>query len=289
MTSVVCWLNNDVWYPGIWAVADSRVSSDAGSMSDSLPKLFAIPLNIYEGENKITRQSPQRMLNVGFGFAGSSLIGNSVKEVLALCLDNLSETAYYDKEGELVVPLRDRIPTIEEVAILAQKIAKKYLMHLGVCHPQSARCEIVVFGYCKVRNYNRVFLLKNSPESPGDISVEEKDIGNEGYVILGDRKQEVMDMIEAKNKKCSSEPYWEGRGPIMALQQIIRNSSVPTIGGCIQICVVTDFTARTMYLSDESNNSMPLLGFDLFTDLGALGGFSLDFSPCLSMNEKLLM
>ncbi|WLI46899.1 hypothetical protein PSH84_08510 [Pseudomonas beijingensis] len=288
MTSVVCWLNNDVWYPGIWAVSDSRVSSEAGSMTDSLPKLFAIPVNIYDGEGAIVRQNPKRILNIGFGFAGSTLIGAVVKDILTLCLDNLSETTYYDEKGIINIPLSERVPTLEEVALLAQKVAVKYLLNVGFCHPQNARCEIVLFGYCARKESNRAFLLKNSPEAPGSMSIEEKDINEGIYIVLGDRKEEVLAMIEAKNQKCFSEPYYEGRGPIVALQQIIRNSSAPTIGGYVQICVATKFAARTMYLSDDSSRICPLLGFDLHTDLGQLGGFSFDFSPSLSINEKLM-
>lgn len=288
MTSVVCWLNNDVWYPGIWAVSDSRVSSEAGSMTDSLPKLFAIPINIYDGEGATTRQNPKRILNIGFGFAGSTLIGTSVKDILTLCLDNLSETTYYDENGITNIPLSERIPTLEEVALLAQKIAEKYLLNVGFCHPQNARCEIVVFGYCARNGSNRAFLLKNSPEAPSYISIEEKTISEGTYIVLGDKKEEVLAMIEAKNQKCFSEPYYEERGPIVALQQIIRNSSAPTIGGYVQVCVTTKFTARTMYLSDDPNRICSLLGFDLHTDFGQLGGFSFDFSPSLSINEKLM-
>lgn len=288
MTSVVCWLNNDIWYPGIWAVSDSRVSSSAGSMTDSLPKLFAVPANVYEGDGKITRQNPTKILSVGFGFAGSTLIGVSVKDILALCLDNLSEIAYYDTKGVLDIPSKDRVPALDEVALLTKKIAEKYLLSMGFCHPQGAVCEIVVFGYCVRTESNRVFVIKNHPEAPSDLIIDEVPINEGVYVVLGDKREEVLEMIYAKNKVCISEPYCEGRGPIVALQQIIKNSSSPTIGGFVQICMTTRFTARTMYLSDDSSCILPLLGFDVIKDFGSLGGFSFDFSPSLSINKNLM-
>ncbi|WP_369959897.1 hypothetical protein [Pseudomonas benzenivorans] len=64
MTSIICWNNKgEEWYPGLWAVADSRVSSGAGIMTDSLQKLFVLPVNIYQGEAAITREHSHKILN----------------------------------------------------------------------------------------------------------------------------------------------------------------------------------------------------------------------------------
>lgn len=289
MTSIICWNNkNEDWYPGLWAVADSKVSSDAGTMTDSLQKLFVLPVNIYHGEAKVTREHSHKVLSICYGFAGSTLIGTSVKDILALCLDNLTEINYYSESGDISKPIEERIPSIEEIAKLTQKIAQKYLIAMGAYHPSNARCEIVIFGFCKKHNDSKIYVLKNSPEQPAKISFEEKNISGGEYVILGDRKEDVRKEIERKNTTCAKEKYWKGRTPIIALQQIIKNSSLATIGGHTQICIANRFVSRTMYISDFTGEKLLILGFDMFSDLGNLGGFSISFNPTMAIEERLI-
>jgi len=289
MTSIICWNNkSEDWYPGLWAVADSRVSNGTGTMTDSLQKLFVLPVNIYQGEATVTREHSHKILSVCYGFAGSTLIGTSVKDILALCLDNLTETSYYDENGDISMSIEDRIPSIEEIAKLTQKIAQKYLMAVGAYDPNRARCEIVIFGFCKKQNDTKLYILNNSPEQPAKISFEERSISSGEYVILGDRKEDVRKEIERKNITCAEEQYWKGRTPIIALQQIIRDSSLATIGGHAQICMATRFVSRTMYISDVACEKFLLLGFDMFADFGKLGGFSISFNPTLGIEERLI-
>lgn len=289
MTSIICWNNeSEDWYPGLWAAADSRVSSHAGTMTDSLQKLFVLPVNIYQGEAAVSRSHSHKILSVCYGFAGSTLIGTSVKDTLALCLDNLTEMNYYNKTGEVSLLLDERIPSIEEIAKLTQKIAQKFLIAMGSCHPNQARCEIIVFGFCKKHNDAKIFVLKNSPEQPEIISLEERDVSSGGYVILGDKKEDVLKEIERKNITCAKEKYWKSRTPILALQQIIKNSALATIGGHIQICMATRLVSRTSYILDVASESFLLLGFDMFTDFGNLGGFSISFNPTLAIERRLI-
>lgn len=289
MTSIICWNNRaEEWYPGLWAVADSRVSSDAGPMTDSMQKLFVLPVNLYREDSQLTREYSRRILNVCYGFAGSTLIGTSVKDILALCLDNLTELNFYDGDGEVFRSLGERMPSIEEIARLAQKITQKYLLAMGQCHPKSARCEIIIFGFCKKQNGTRAFVLKNTPEEPALVSFEEKDVSGSEYVVLGDKKEEVLRVAERKRVACAGERYWKGRAPILALQQIIKDSSLSSIGGYAQICMATSFASRTVYIADVAAYKFPLLGFDAFTDLGAVGGFSISLNPSLVIDERLI-
>ncbi|MBW1250979.1 hypothetical protein I7860_30400 [Pseudomonas tolaasii] len=289
MTSIICWNNqSEDWYPGLWAVADSRVSGQSGTMTDSLQKLFALPVNIYEGDSKFTGEFCQRILHVCYGFSGSTLIGTAVKDMLASCLDNLSEMAYYDENGDVHRSVEERMPSIEEIARLAQKIAQKYLIAVGFSYPDNARCEIVIFGFCKKSNDYKIFVLKNAPEHPADILIEEKNIAAGEYLILGDKVEVVREEIERKKITCAEYPYWKGRTPIVALQQIIKDSSLASVGGYAHLCIATRFCSRTMYISDSGPLSFQLLGFDMLSDFGMLGGYSVSMSPTLGTESRLI-
>ncbi|WP_123633067.1 hypothetical protein [Pseudomonas viridiflava] len=289
MTSIICWNNqSEDWYPGVWAVADSRVSGNTGTMTDNLQKLFTLPVNLYEGDSRYTMEHCQRILHVCYGFAGSTLIGTAVKDMLASCLDNLSEVAFYDEHGDVDRSAEERMPSIEEIAKLAQKIAQKYLFAVGFSYPDNARCEILIFGLCKKSKGYKIFVLKNAPEHPADIRIEEKHIASGEYLILGDKVEVVREEIERKNITCGEDPYWKGRTPILALQQIIKDSSLSSVGGYAHLCIASRFCSRTMYISDSGPQSFQLLGFDMLSDFGMLGGYCVSMSPTLGTESRLI-
>ena len=120
MASIICWNNaSEDWYPGVWAVADSRVSSSVELKADSVQRLFILPVNLYE--SLLTKENSKRILSVCYGFAGSTLIGNGVKDILSLCLDNLVEVIYYEREVEVARSIEERTPSFDEIAELAKK------------------------------------------------------------------------------------------------------------------------------------------------------------------------
>ncbi|WP_369959896.1 hypothetical protein [Pseudomonas benzenivorans] len=184
--------------------------------------------------------------------------------------------------------IEERTPSIEEIAKLTQKIAQKYLTALGSFDPIRACCEIVIFGFCKKHNDTKIYVLRNSPEQRAEVGFEEKKVADGEYVILGDRKEAVRKEIERKNITCAEDKYWKGRTPIVALQQIIKDSSLSTIGGHAQVCMATKFTSRTMYISDFTSEKFMLLGFDRLSDFGGLGGFSISFNPTLAIDDRLI-
>ncbi|MGG7597979.1 hypothetical protein ACQ4OD_13165 [Pseudomonas sp. WC1] len=289
MTSIICWKNAvDEWYPGVWAVADPRVPSHVGMMTDSLQKLFVLPVNLYQDESVFTREYSKRILNVCYGYVGSTLVGSGVKDILALCLDNLSEVEYCDVDGEVIKSIEERMPSLEEIAGLTKKITQKYLLALGELHPSSVRCEILIFGFCKRTYMEKAFLIKNSPQESAVVSLEELDFSDSEFFVLGDKKCDVLKEIERKRTFCAQFPRWLGRAPIFALQQIIKNSSLSSRGGFAQVCIATKVVSRTVYIADVDNSNFPLPGFDVFVELGAIGGFSISLNPSLTIDKRFI-
>ncbi|WP_313055511.1 hypothetical protein [Atlantibacter hermannii] len=290
MTSIICWLNTDEneFFPGLWAVSDSLVCSGAEPLTDALPKLFPLPVNSYDISDSILKQNPNNLLNIGYGFAGSTLIGTAVKDILTMCLDNLSEISHIRNGEEVELSIDKRMPSIEDIAFLTGRIAKKYIMSMGYYHPKNAKCEIVIFGYCKKNKAYKIFVIRNNPDHPDNIIVDEKNLEESPYVILGDKKNEVLGMIKTKNELCLSTRYQTGRGPIIALQQIIKNELSTTIGGHLQICIASRLKSLTMYTSVLSEEGyFPFLGFS-HEEIGLLGGFSINKGIGLKIFDDLL-
>lgn len=60
------------------------------------------------------------------------------------------------------------------------------------------------------------------------------------------KKDDVLKEIERKRAFCAQFPRWLGRAPIFALQQIIKNSSLSSIGGYAQVCPTITLIATAL-------------------------------------------
>ena len=80
MTAIACWINREE-HESIWVVSDSRITQQNSTLTDHCPKLFSIPVSVIR-KSDTYRIYPQKILELGFGFAGSTMIGINVKEML---------------------------------------------------------------------------------------------------------------------------------------------------------------------------------------------------------------
>ncbi|WP_156403734.1 MULTISPECIES: hypothetical protein [unclassified Massilia] len=270
MTSIVCWLNDDIFLKGLWAVADSRVTNAYGVLSDNVPKLFSIPLQYYM-DGDVFHERPVKILWPMFGFSGSTLIGLNVKEILSNYLGNLSPISYY---GGPLPTIEERTPTLFEIAELAKRIGEIYLRSVGQLSPGAAKCEFVLFGFCRRSGKFRVIKLFNTPEHPASITMEEHNLSGDDYVILGDRKNEVQARINEKRARFPRDSLNWGRSPILVMADILRSEGVSTIGGHMQIWAALEYKNHLLTISHMDNILPHHVGLSLFEDLGHVGGFT---------------
>lgn len=154
-------------------------------MTDNCPKLFRIDVKAF-AKHDYLKAYPIELLSLGLGFSGSTLIGTNLKEMLSTFLGSLNEVPFPDAPN---YPFEQRIPTLREIAELAKKIAERYIRSLGQYYPANARCEITLFGYCRKSRLLRAYKLFNSSGHPANIEIDEAEISNGKYLIIGDRKK----------------------------------------------------------------------------------------------------
>lgn len=274
MTSIICWRNQEE-SDSVWAVSDSRVTGRNGRMTDNCPKLFDIEVKAYLKDD-FHKTNPKILFSFGFGFAGSTLVGTNVKEMLSTFVSSLSELEFYDSP----IPFKDKIPSLYDLAKLTKSIVEKYISFLAVCYTDNIGCEFTIFGYCPKNRQYRVFKLYNSPDSPLNVEIEEADVSNGKYLILGDKKDEISRLIIENQERFveNSLNWW--RSPFIALASIIRGDKIYSIGGYLQFCVATPSRVRKFFLA--SDNEMKMVGFDLFAENAMLGGFLA--SPAVGMS-----
>ncbi|NYS62603.1 hypothetical protein [Vreelandella salicampi] len=248
-------------------------------MTDNCPKLFKINVTAFE-ESDYLKVRPIKLLSLGFGFSGSTLIGNNVKEMLSTFLGNLREAYFYDVPD---YPFDQRIPTLMQIAELAKKIGERYVMSLGRSYPTNARCEFSLFGYCDKSSSLKAYKLSNSPKKPTEINIEEANISNGSFLIIGDRKPEISDLIEEKRSQFEVKSLNWWRAPFITLANILCEENAATIGGYLQFCISSSIDTRMYFTSPSEGAGASLVGFDLLTEIGMIGGFLPDISVGMSM------
>lgn len=266
----MCWRNRGDFFEGVWAVSDSRVSGAGGVWTDNCPKLFSIHANCFNSTDDYSRSRPKRILSFGFGFAGSTLIGANVKEMLATVLGDLQELNYYDAPN---YPFEERIPTLADIAELARKLAEKYIQSIGIHYPTNAKCEMIIFGFCiKSKNF-KTFKISNSPETPASVSVDECPVGDSDFVVLGDQRAVIRDHVLSLREKFQIGSVNWRRAPITTLATVLREAEIDSIGGYLQLCAASHHDVRHLPVTVTGEGRWPFVGFDLYRDIGHIGGF----------------
>jgi hypothetical protein len=272
MTSIVCWASRDWFFEGVWSISDSRVTGNGGVLTDNCPKLFSIEANVVQSGDLFNEQ-PQRILSLGFGFAGGTLLGMNVKEMLSTILARLSPVSYYDEPN---YPFSKRIPTIEEIARLAARLAQRYVLSIGALVPLGARTEMVLFGYCVQTGRNRLFKISTAPASPTEVAVEECSLDEQSYVVIGDQPGEIRALIDEVRERFDVRSANWRRAPIIVMANLLRSGEINSIGGYMQLCVVMEREAKFLRMPLANDFSFPMVGFKLYEDIGQIGGFMVD-------------
>ena len=237
-------------------------------MTDNCPKLFAIEAKALL-LNNVLDLAPKTIFSFGFGFTGSTLVGTNVKEMLSIFVGNLKEIEFYDCPK---YDFEKKLPSLDEIATLTKKIAEKYIAYLAVCFPGNIGCEFLIFAFCPKQKAYKVLKLFNTYQNPLVVEIEESKVSDGNYLILGDRKEEITQLISAKREKFdkNSRNWW--RAPFIVLSNIIRSEQMSTIGGYLQFCMATPVGCRMFYMSSDYELETSLIGFDL-NEVRSLGGF----------------
>ncbi|AZL84741.1 hypothetical protein EIJ81_09060 [Aliivibrio salmonicida] len=287
MTSIVCWRNAEqekspawVMWDGLWAVSDTRVSDSGSVMTDNCPKVTSISAFTYKNSD-IHRSNPKCLFRFGFGFAGSTLIGSNVREILSTFVGNLSEVHYYDQPD---YPYEDKLPSLMEISELCKKLGEKYISSLGFSFPRRVGCEFLIFGCCPKTKEYRTIMLRNSPDNPAVLNIIEKSLNDTEYLVLGDQKERVATKIEAIKHQLVSKGKQVRNAPIYALESILEEDN-GTIGGFLQLCISTVVDTKQFFISTDKNdkNNYQVAGFSLMSELSILGGFSVSMPGGLSI------
>lgn len=208
-------------------------------------------------------------------FAGSTLVGANVREMLATLLGDLNELQYYDAPK---MEFEAKVPALAEIAEFARKLAERYVKDIGVSYPTSARSEIVIFGFCRRSASFKVFKVSNSPDAPALLRVEEMPVSDSQIVVLGDKKAVIEELIRSKRNQFDIGTSNWRRTPIIVLSDILNQNQPGSIGGYLQLCAAFRDDVRHLVISSPDTGNVPFVGFELLNDIECIGGFTPNLS-----------
>jgi hypothetical protein len=257
--------------PSLWAVSDSRISKPTQHVSERLTlidegqKIFSLPLICRKPGNEGFFSETYHTHSVGLAFAGDTLIGLNVASVLVPLLTNLCG---YEES---------HIPSIEDIALLVNRIAMKYVKSLG-SRIFVVRYEAAVMGYCYRQRRLRMFRLTFRTGNGGLVTgCDEMQLDNPSYVLLlGSQKKNVDEAIQRERIGSDVSSIQYSRAPKRVVESLVQAETYQEIGGSIQLGIATQhgFNPYAVLKPIEKGKlqaTLKFVGVDFSEDIGRIG------------------
>jgi len=208
-------LQRRIEHNDIRVLADSRLLSKQGILTDHMPKLFRIPIRGYVSG----RDKPAFNTAVGFAFSGSANVAFATVATLQGYLDSLSLEMGRDA------------PNLYDVSQFCRSILLRNWRDFGVHWGENASCEMFLFGAL-----------------PSDKSLGAhylKTVIHNGEATVGG---DILDFREPKLFCIGSGSQWylreiQRRHPILqpwnTLQDAIHSDELPDVGGAVQVALAS--------------------------------------------------
>lgn len=202
-------------------MSDSRLTGEEGTITDNANKVFTIKISAY----KKTDTESQLVFDSAYGmcFAGSYLNGSNLADTISELTSNIN---IYNDE-------RINFARISEIAFILYEYISKHLMEIN---REKGFSEVFFTGYCPELKVNKLSKFFSRLEEDGSIKFysENVEIEDNQFAYLGDESAIVLaESLIGKIKY----PYSE----FHLLDEIIKDTNISTVGGCIQYgCIVAD-------------------------------------------------
>jgi hypothetical protein len=265
MTLAAVWQHE----PGrIHAVADSRFSHERGVATEHGPKL--LPLIVV-----CRKPGPSGFFNAqhfrtefGFAYSGSTLS--------ALCAHALTNIVCSNLVGmENFEP-----PKIDDIAVAAGDVCLQYMREIGQLSAHAGLFTAILFGICPRMNETIAFEMKPKVE-PTEINLQivKHHLTQETVIVIGDQQQLLQERI-AEIRSDADHPINFADAPQRALQSLIDDGSIESVGGTIQQAWATsgklELVATALPIEPRPpaprNMGLFVLGFDIM-DMQNIGGY----------------
>jgi hypothetical protein len=228
MTIIALWYRRE--QDDIYAISDSRLSVQNGTLTDKAPKFSIININCFasgpkKGYNKKILDS-----KVAIGYCGSSSVAFSTIVAAQSYLSSLT------------IDHGKNLPLLSDVAELFKRILEENFLDFGILWEKNAKCDIVLFGSLPRDQYLKAFVISTNIKESNlevlitDLPLREQDI----FFAFGSAATFFSEKVRERAEKTKNfEPF-------NILSEILESGTRPDVGGAVQVAIAEKNHARLM-------------------------------------------
>lgn len=262
MTSIVVWPNKTSGRPAIWVASDSRVSRpEGGLLIEDGAKIFGLPV-VCRGVGADGFFSDIYFAHsFGYCFAGSTLMGQNAFLTLTPLLTTLISSERY-------------VPSMHDVALFMLRFISRTFDEYKSRAAGGAFFEAALFGWCHAKKALEIWHFKPSDESGVWEMTLEQIVSSESgtFLYLGSYKEHAVSLL----KQAIANDNEAQRAPRRVVQNLIRDESLPLIGGEEQLAIANEFGFQAYALVRPVEHGKPqaymsYLGVELTNEIASVG------------------
>jgi hypothetical protein len=211
----------------------------------------------------------------GFAYSGSTLAALAAHALANIVCGNLIGR-------EDFAP-----PSLHDIAAAVGSICLQYMRDVCALSGRAGLFRAVLFGFCPQLKTPLLYQLTPVTDGyPIEISLERHELIPDQVVIIGDQAQLLRDRIAERREKAEH-PIIAADAPKDALQSLIDDGSIESVGGTIQQGWVSSHrfdlvaTARPIEPQPPSSRNYGrfLLGFDI-DSMPLIGSYQVSMVAC---------
>jgi len=266
LTIVVLWYREK--FDQLWCAADSRISSQGATATDSGAKIFPIPVNCHS-ETSPGNWKEFASFKFGFAFSGSTLSALNALALGSACTQNLR----LDKG-------KQHPPSLESIADLFQKVTEHYITDISsrrmgaISNPMQYFFDSFIFGFCpKEKRYKAFALVPGCNETQFWVHKAHVMVKPLTYTPIGSGADRFVELSEELSK-THPDP-----GVVPTLNEMLAREERPDVGGYFQLGVADRQGFRLMPILEtegEKRGSVSFLGWET-ASIGEMDEFTVGF------------
>jgi hypothetical protein len=216
MTLVVIWRESKV--QGLWVVSDSRLSQRGAvgcvRLTDRAAKILEIPVILRRQNPGDVLGTPVKIMNLGFAFAGSSLVAlQAYAAVLPLW-------------SRLQTPGPEILPSVKDFAEHLAHIVECFASEVAFSQGAAASgCQCALIGWSEAAGKLDGYLIEIRPSVPSlSVKLDQLQIfGSDSIQMLGSAKDQASE--EFVRTLGADENVQLRREPLQFIRQFVRNDA----------------------------------------------------------------
>jgi hypothetical protein len=225
MTLVMIWRENEA--QRLWVVSDSRLSQPGTvgrvRLTDRAAKILEIPVILRRQTPGDVLGTPVKVMNLGFAFAGSSLIALQAYAAVLPLWSRLQTSG------------PETLPSVKDFAEHLAHFVKSFASEVASSQGVVQGCQCALIGWSEAPGKLDGYLIKIQPSATSlSLKLEQLHIfGSDSIQMLGSASDQAhQNLVTELGKEKGVQLR---REPLRFIRQFVKNDQHDAVGGGVQI------------------------------------------------------